>query len=37
LNSEAAYSKASSQLTGRHGSVIFLRIIGVVMRSACVA
>ncbi len=36
-NSLAAWSIASSQLTSRHGSVIFARIIGFVMRSWCVA
>jgi hypothetical protein len=37
LNSDAAWAMASSQLTSCHGSVIFLRIIGVVIRSLCVA
>jgi hypothetical protein len=37
LNSEAARSIASSQETSRHGSVIFSRIIGLVMRSLWVA
>ena len=37
LNSEAAWWMASSYDTSRHGSVIFARIIGRVMRSACVA
>ena len=37
LNSLAAWPIASSQVTWRHGSSIDLRIIGVVMRSGCVA
>ena len=36
LNSPAARSSASCQVHSRHGSVIFSRIIGVVMRSRCV-
>ena len=36
-NSVAAWPIASSHDTSRHGSVIFARIIGLVMRSLCVA
>ena len=36
-NSDAAWAIASSHDTSRHGSVIFARIIGLVMRSLCVA
>ena len=37
LNSAAAWATASSQLTSRQGSVIAARIIGLVLRSLCVA
>ena len=37
LNSLAAWPMASSQLTSRHGSVNLARIMGLVMRSLCVA
>ena len=36
-NAPAACTRASSQPTSRHGSVIFSRTMGVVMRSLCVA